>query len=1496
MPATDDYLRQPKKMHRWFLGSSVVMFVAFLWMTAADHSREWKDYQSTFFDIQVETLEKAREDFDQSDAARIITQLQGDLDAAKDEIAANNSKIDALEEQVETATAEFNLMGTQVKSTRAQRDVARANYDLGVRDALPKAKLAELKAIFDDWQARVDEEELTLEQLKAKVDTLSAELKVATLTRDKAAERLAQVEKDKEQQEKRLDELKPKVDGLSDVIGAINVVKREIMEWPIIDGFNSHLRIQQDWLPDLEEHLGMTSSARFDRCRTCHLGIDKVAAGNIPLYPHGGDIEELGDDYKKWVEEGKFPHPYSTHPNPDLYLTATSPHPTENFGCTICHQGQGSGTSFQNASHGPNSPVQEHEWAHEYGWFDNHFWEYPMMPKRFEESQCIKCHHNVVELGVHPEFGASAPKVYEGYQLVKTYGCFGCHEIQGYKGTDPIGPDLRLEPQTPEEAERIASDPNQIAGKMRKVGPSLRHIASKVGRGWIEQWTENPKNFRPSTRMPRFFHLTNQQDELAVEYQPVEIAAVAQFLLKNSEEFEYLEPKEGYEPDAERGKLLFSQKGCLACHSHGDFPDAAADFGPELNRVHEKLPAGADGFKWLYTWVKEPTKYHARTKMPDLYLDPYKEGETEIDPAADIAAYLLQGGSEEWATIDVDEEALNDMVKLFLRDVLTQDQFDRFMESRDLSLGGELKEANLKGDEVELWLGSDVDEVSDEQWRDIRMNYIGRRTVTRYGCYGCHDMSGFESARPIGVALQDWGRKDRTKLAPEHIEEYLHLHEFNFLAVPLADDENAEEVLDTIESPKQFKEWAEARVSDDSVTMKPFEEMVRETERSQVLGDVAHVLEELDVNQWSKEPYEYEGVEYLLLLLDNESMHHKVEGYVKRGAAESFVSEEDREHAMSVSYLVENLLHHGRAGFAWQKIRQPRSYDFEKVETKGYDERLRMPKFPFDQQQIEAITTFVLGLVAEPPVEKYLYRPDGPAGDRIAGEALMQKYNCTGCHVLEMPKYEYLADIDSFPSAAAGEPADNAEAMALLHSLAPARKVTVPGHVTSFPYEVSGFMSNVLDLEEGEAPENWEAFVKAPGDTVAEKVANSGYDWETDPTEDWEFFLTLWEHLIVEREKLTSPIYPPTNSSESQVVAKLADDESVNATFSIEEETGDLVVKVVGEDLESARQPESVMITLDTDSAAGEFALVAKGENFYLNSDEFPEGFKSLQDLYGTVTVKFADVQITPSSKVSFTGGGLKGYEDARGGDFTFWLVDQLVENDKRVGGSRDDAWNYVAPPLIREGSKVQTPWLFRFLQNPEMLRHMTVLRMPKFNMSPEEAQTLANYFAAVEGTDYPYQEIPQQDAPYQRAMNEIFHEKYEETRTDNYLPETWQMFQFKGNKCIGCHSVGGREYFSSAKPGEPEVRGPNLSRAEDRLLPDWTLMWIYYPKWATPYTKMPVNYPLDKPSSLPLFGADPQAQTKAVRDALMNHSSLLEREGVEIWEAPMNTEENPDE
>ena len=71
------------------------------------------------------------------------------------------------------------------------------------------------------------------------------------------------------------------------------------------------------------------------------------------------------------------------------------------------------------------------------------------------------------------------------------------------------------------------------------------------------------------------------------------------------------------------------------------------------------------------------------------------------------------------------------------------------------------------------WRGGG-DKLDAAEFHDRKLSYLGRKSITRYGCYGCHDIPNFEKARPIGTGLQDWGKKDRSRLAFEHIHEYLH--------------------------------------------------------------------------------------------------------------------------------------------------------------------------------------------------------------------------------------------------------------------------------------------------------------------------------------------------------------------------------------------------------------------------------------------------------------------------------------------------------------------------------------------------------------------------------------------------------------------------------------------------------------------------------------------------------------------------------------------------
>ena len=1344
MPATDDYRYNLKFMHKVFFASALFLFAVTLWMMWADYNDEWRTFQRQAFAFQAKR-DESREKRITSDPAfkENVQALKQKVDSANESLKEHEKDLKDLVSKARQAKEKVDNHMRNLKLRRAERDVARANYNLAVRDNSPDLKKREddFKTIESDVQKKEAEfVELAYEsdQAKAAVSKLTAQRDAAEAARKAAEAEVTLIHAAVQ----KIDPQTTNWDGTSDsnsrLDGTLRKWKLGLMQLPIIDGFNGRERITQDWMPKLEIDLGgMSKVSRFDRCRTCHAMIDAVDVGTSPAYPLGLE------------KDGKYPHPFASHPRLDLYLTSASPHPLPKFGCTVCHEGQGSGTSFANASHTPNDPAEMAKWEADHKWFDNHFWEHPMYPQRFQESGCIKCHINVTELGVNDKFGPTAPKVFQGYQLVKTYGCFGCHEVSGYDGTRIIGPDLRLEPSTAEEAERIAKDPLQVAGKMRKVGPSLRYSAAKSDQGFVAHWTEEPRRFRPTTRMPQFFRLDNQRDEMAHAYTPVEIAAVAHYLQLKSAPFETLSPAEGYQPNAERGQSLFATRGCVVCHSHESVPGVNATFGPELSKINAKLKAGKQGFDWLYTWIREPERYHPRTKMPNLYLDAENTADGKIDPAADIAAFLLklEGApssfkpSATFETPAVDPSALDSLIRSMLAKNLTTAQIDKLLETGKYPIPKE----NIKTDEIELVGGEG--EFSAEEWTQRKLTYVGRKTITKYGCYGCHDIPNFENGRPVGTALQDWGKKDRSRLAFEHIHEYLHHHGNPSLGVEF-------EALEAKDVQRLGLASADgARVSNIKPGHRPEGDALR---LDDVIVDLdgfaiktpAQLQDRLSrtvVGDHSIVSVIRGGQTESLRLKPDGSMQARVEDGIGRAKRDEFKSEEDRDRETSAAFYYESLTHHGRPGFLWQKLRQPRSYDYKTVETKSaYDDRLRMPKFPLSEKEIDAIATFVVGLIAEPPATEYLHNPTGPAGAIIRGEQLIEQYNCSGCHMLEMPKIRYAADVDGL--VASDTSGEYPEAVRLLMQLRPPRNgltgrtklVTVDGEKKNLSIlELHGLVTSAPNPE--------------------------------DAPEDQEYVVELWE------------------------------------------------------------------------------------------------------------TLKVAAKDFLPTYKFIFPAANLDTILPARGGQYAEWLVNRLVETKQAKEPTL--AWQMSPPPLYKEGTKVQTPWLFNFLKNPGKIRHTTVLRMPRFNMSDDEAQSLANYFAAVDGVPYPYQLISEREPSYLSQRDADFHAKFPD-KSNDYLSESWKMLNVP--LCIKCHSVGGNQ----VKISDPakDIRGPNLDLTADRLRPDWTLLWLYKPNWITPYTSMPVPLPMQQPGSQPrfpdLFGDDGLKQTISLRDALMNYHKLLEREG----------------
>jgi cytochrome c2 len=1483
MPATEQYWRKLSIMHKVFAASSIALLAATIFMMVRDQQRDWRYYQTEAIRLREERFSRTAEDIRTVEFTQRLGELEDNVEVAEEALADKQSEIDELKDSIDDLDGRIELAARKVKFQLAEVGKARADYDLAVRDERPAGEQQELLDIFETHEEHAQRLTFELQDLEAELAEKQLALRTLTADYDAAQEALDKHREELSRIEEVLDTLHPSW-------------TRSIKEWPIINAFNPNLKIEYDWpgremlnaVQRIPIQLGMARVDRVDRCRTCHFNINEYAAGNVPMYPAGAEDEE------------GYQQPFASHPHPELFLTSGSPHPIEEFGCTICHEGDGSGTGFQSAEHTPTDPAMAREWEEKYGWHSNHFWEYPMHPGSFVESSCIRCHHSVVELGNHPEFGATAPTAYEGYELISRFGCFGCHEINGHDPNGRIGPDLRLEPQTEEEALAIAADPNQTAGTMRKVGPSLRHIASKVTPEFIAYWTREPTAFRPTTRMPQFFDqfdhldLEDHHDELAAQLQPVELAGIAAYLTEKSEPMEFHSPQEGYTPDAARGEVEFRR--CLACHQYNNetYGEFHPDFGPDLSNIHEKMLPGEEGFRWLYNWIRDPESYHPRTRMPYQFLEPAGEGAEHVDTAADIAAFLLQGAPREFPAIElpgptlglvvaeheqglvvtevlqgmaatramdaesrdperpitllVDDvirsidgsaataarwtelnaslalgqevtieyargrsnstviltanDPLHDLAGLFLGKALDADPAERVMVERRMLIdpaayltdeNGNLPDVRnfIRGDEIELVHESADGSFTEEEWNDRLLIYVGRRTISRYGCYGCHDIPGFETSRPIGTALQDWGRKDTSKLALEHIEEFLHHHH-----------------------------------EEGGVTM-------------------------------------------------TEQVHEIIRGgYFDRNVDQDQLTQ---------AYFYESLMHHGRPGFIWQKLRDPRSYDFAKLETKGWDERLRMPNFHFDEHQIEAISTFVLGLVADPPPEPYLYRPDEAERVRIEGERLLEKYNCTSCHMLEMPGFEYMVDLYDDPYWTVGLTRDQIE------------------HWLTANADALQNLEHVQDviMERAESSD---------GTMITDEViaaVTSGLDWSVPglpgtPEEQQAHVLEHMQPFVSNGEFLFGEILDDVDVKYEYLsyLASLAGGGSGSGLSDwFDENPQALIVSEINSGgSPSPEHPASFPLLFDLKPATtfgeigadGQATVAVRGLVNGFPDPELPEDEREYSfDLWQTLEV--GGRYRLPGARAIVPLQKIVDEVSHRGGDYALWLSSHLLETNSPVAqGQLSMAWQASPPPLYLEGIKVQTPWLYEFLKNPVQLRYTPVLRMPRFNMSDEEAQILANYFAAVAGAPFPYQSVPQRRPEYRETRQEQFAALFPDSE-ETYQTRAWQLLN--ADVCSKCHAVGGHAYQKPDEPPAPgtppPVQGPNLDRVASRLQPDWLQLWLYNPKVITSYTSMPINFPHNQTSKPELFGGNPTIQTQAARDGLMDYLHLLEQHGVIAYVDP---------
>ena len=334
--------------------------------------------------------------------------------------------------------------------------------------------------------------------------------------------------------------------------------------------------------------LYIPSLNRVDRCITCHQGY------NIP------GMEGAQE-------------PFTTHPD----LPFMKYHTFSRFGCTVCHGGQGYATTVKDA-HG----LVRH-------------WDEPLLDRALGEKYGLEHPGHIMEINCntcHRDNGGVAWMDYinQAKALVKKDNCRACHIIDGSGGN--VGPDLTFEGD---------KNPELFVFTNIKQGP-------KTAFNWLFRHFKDPAAVTKGTAMPNF-GFTDEQARaltmLVLSWRQVKLP------------YEYI-PKAGTSQtaqsvpgagpahkaakapaSAEKGKEVFTTKGCTACHTIGK----GKLVGPDLKGVTRIRTAA-----WLKDWLKDTVKMQATDptakELLKEYIVPMPQPSLTDREIDDVILYLGTAG------------------------------------------------------------------------------------------------------------------------------------------------------------------------------------------------------------------------------------------------------------------------------------------------------------------------------------------------------------------------------------------------------------------------------------------------------------------------------------------------------------------------------------------------------------------------------------------------------------------------------------------------------------------------------------------------------------------------------------------------------------------------------------------------------------------------------------------------------------------------------------
>lgn len=1391
MAATDKFYRDQKKLNVLFAVSCVLMLVSILWMLWADYNREYKKVQRLFRDVEeAVSLTSMLENLPpESETYAAIDEVQGRRDVLEKTKKSLEDDLQKLNVRRDNADNAYQTIKQDYDSMVSYRDADVKKIGLAKTDSERTAAEAKIA----DWDSK-------LAKLKAKLDeTFDERLRAFADIDEKITRKLAPLQQALSEAE----DTQKRLTANLDRFGKLAAEKKwkagdTFRNLPVIDAFAAPIRINQFVLADLPIEYGTFKYVtRYDRCTTCHLSVDRAPYSREILESLGDaqrvkdlnarlktakdlftaradkgeklpfHLEDLPDKLRTVKLSAGQVTQFAAHPRLDLFIDPNSAHPMESFGCTICHGGQGSSTSFNFASHTPNDAYQKERWESGgrdgYHWEFNHNWDFPMSPKRFTESNCLKCHHQVTDL-IRQGNKEEAPKLLHGYNLVRENGCFGCHEIAGVKAGKTIGPDMRIEPTPPlewlppEEQRAARADAQNPPGTLRKVGPSLRRVYDKTTDQWLQSWIRDPRGFRPDTRMPHFYgQSTNRVDVLPSDqkdYPDAEVFAIAYYLRTESK------MALGLENPTPRGKDAKDrprENADLAKNAAADQMEKALTTLREARRS-QKVAQARKAYRELRRLIDLPETFD-RT-------DPVQEG-GELQRKFAANRKFLDNLARRYRDLALLSNHYNRVVinDIYARLQLAIEQGtdlnldvadgDRAFQTMDESFIA-LREAGkpVPGLESKGYL---VDSKGNALPRAVVDGLktepaAGKALFIEKGCLACHTHLGVTVPKKVGedrmqvISAADFG-PDLTRIAAKLTGPESRVWLIQWILNPNVYHPRTRMPITHLE-PQQAADIADFLLAQAVDDWKPENSKLSE-------GSLDKALQELAEMSLSKTP----GIGRLHASGVLKSGLGALSANLAPDADEQLLAGDSKpDRSRLARYVGKKAI--GRQGcFGCHDI--PGFETSKPIGTPLNDWGKKDP----DRLAFEEADSFVKAHFKIVEARDDARDPDRPAGDWHGdGMKLYEKFFAEAVHHHNREGFLHLklAEPKSFDYGR-DRTWDDRLRMPQFKFAHLQRKSEYDQKEDKIVLESLKDFRERLNRKGQDQGDDWAQFEEA---RAREAVMT--------------FILGLVAEPIPSRYVNASKGDRLAEVKGRQVLDKFNcagchEIRSGTYEFNIPEADRKTILAGLKADLEKLAEdhyfPDSNAWKGRTPPAKDKLLLSAVSQTDGPARVFDPETKQWVYQLLLTEAVPFVDdkgmtLQRPAGESLTLPERLLRAHSEPYGGAFARLLPDYLARDESRYG-TRDKQRSGLPPPLLREGERVRGNWLYHFLLEPIEMRPYVKLRMPKFNMSDEEATALADYFSSVDrlnnpglGLTEPFLSVPQQSLDFWRDKNKLYVQK----------------------------------------------------------------------------------------------------------------------------------------